>query len=276
MNRVAQHKDTAQIIALWQAVFGDEEAYIRRCLDQFAGEGQVYVAEEAGEIVSFLLAVPCFAGDADGRYYYALATKESHRGRGLMGGLLQYAEQAEQQKGAVFSCLIPAEESLFAYYAKQGYSTCINLRRISRQIKRNLLAVAEFDTVTTSRLPQLRERFLKVPFIGFSNGKLADILSDLYSSGAETAETDNGYAVYFVNKDELLIAEMGAETNHAEYLMQAIRERTGCELAHITLPECSGLYNGEGRLVPYALVKSHTSDFKAEGYYLRFALDEIH
>ncbi len=135
MIRRAQAGDREGIIALWGAVFGDEPGYVARCLDVFAGEGNVFVQVNdahggAGGVDAVLSMVPCVAGESgehDGRksckgfYLFALATRPEQRGRGLMAELLAHAEAEAKQRGAAFLALIPASAGLFGYYHRFGF-----------------------------------------------------------------------------------------------------------------------------------------------------------
>ena len=50
-----------------------------------------------------------------------MATLPEFRGRGLQRQLSSYAEKVMAERGGEFCCLVPAEESLFRFYEKQGY-----------------------------------------------------------------------------------------------------------------------------------------------------------
>ena len=89
----------------------------------FSGYQHIYVLEEERAVVCMACAVPCSLQGKEGIYLYGVATKKSHRGKGLMSALLEYAEQEEKRKGAEFSVLIPQTPDLFAFYRRFGYET---------------------------------------------------------------------------------------------------------------------------------------------------------
>ena len=50
MYRLMQPSDRAAVVALWQKERGDTAEFINTAMDRFAGEQNVYVAEENGQI----------------------------------------------------------------------------------------------------------------------------------------------------------------------------------------------------------------------------------
>lgn len=275
MNRVATEQDRKEILPLWNSTFGDEESFIQWAMEEYAGFEHVYVAKAEEQVAAFLLAVPCSCNNSKGIYMFALATNPVFQKQGMMTSLMEYAQAEEQSKGAKFAALIPATQPLYQFYEKRGYGQTLHVRQVGREISANLFASARFDTVTANRLGVLREKFLQEPFVRFSQQQLGGILQDLYSSGAETAETENGYAIYFYNRNALAIAEMGAVTGMETELLQAIREKTGHTKATITVSDNSNLFLGEGTLQPMAMIKSFEDGLPLEKAYLRFAFEEI-
>ena len=74
-----------------------------------------------GEIASSLFLLPCKIGDFKGKCVYCAMTKYSHRGKGYMKELLDFSYNYCTSNGYDFLFLVPAEESLFDYYAKCGF-----------------------------------------------------------------------------------------------------------------------------------------------------------
>ena len=68
-------------------------------------------------------------GDAvPAAYLYAVCTAPALRGRGNCRLLLQEAEQDLKRQGICAAVLVPAEESLFGFYARFGYRTVFTCR----------------------------------------------------------------------------------------------------------------------------------------------------
>ena len=122
MLRAATRWDMPAIASLWQEAFGEPAQAVSSFFDAFPG-CLSYVAVEDGTVVSMVHALPqVLSPDIPAAYIYAVATLQSHRGRGLCARLMAFAETDLQQRG--FSCcvLTPGEPSLFAFYDRLGYA----------------------------------------------------------------------------------------------------------------------------------------------------------
>lgn len=276
--RKAEAVDAPAIIALWEAVFGDDAATIAHILDAFAGRGNVFVAEGEGTLQASLLAVPCHAGNGNGVYLYALATKPECRGYGVMSGLMKFAEEEARSRGAAFSALIPASDSLFGFYEKRGYKTA-SMRLLGKDAEAKSVADISFSTLTPEQYLGLRgsvfDRIYKnLHPIHFSLSRTAFILDDLAAEGYGAAVSGAGYAIY--HTETSFVAELAADEVEAERLLCAIAGRTGKSRFLLTLPAQFGPFPGEGEPFGEMQVKwLGTSVGERPSLYLRFALDEI-
>ena len=72
MYRLMQPSDRAAVVALWQKERGDTAEFINTAMDRFAGEQNVYVAEENGQIEAAALAVPVTLQGRPGNYLFGL------------------------------------------------------------------------------------------------------------------------------------------------------------------------------------------------------------
>ncbi len=61
------------------------------------------------------------AGILPARYIYAVATKASHRGRGISTKMLEAAHKHMRQAGLKLSVLVPASGPLYNFYGKRGF-----------------------------------------------------------------------------------------------------------------------------------------------------------
>lgn len=286
--RWAQPSDEGAIAALWKRVFGDEESAVSAILARFAGVGNVYLAEGGGALLAHLLAVPCGAGGCKGVYLYALATAPEHRCRGVMGGLMAHAEVESRAAGAVFSCLIPAGESLFDYYAPKGYQK-VEMRLLRRRVRGVPQGEITFGRPSVEQFLALRKSLFEEAYprlmpVAFSTDRTAFVLEDLWAGGFEAAWGPRGYAI-FRGGDAPLAAELAAGSEaEADRLLAAIAHRAGREELALTLPCPGGPYPGEG--TPFGEVQvKWLADAQPESeslrqvnrgnLYLRFALDDF-
>lgn len=103
---------------LWEEIFTEDTAGF---LDYYYSvkikNNEMYVIEDDGEIVSMLHLNPyeMRIGDklCQTHYIVAVATKESHRKRGLMRQLLNHAIQVMEDRGEPFTFLMPASEAIY-------------------------------------------------------------------------------------------------------------------------------------------------------------------
>lgn len=252
MVRTATEQDLPALSALWQQVFGDEPAYSARVMREFAGLDNVYLDDEDG-VSAMLTAIPVRLSGRPGAYFYAAATAPDKRGQGRMTALLSHARNAQMQKGRGFAVLVPASESLRGFYAARGFEPAFSLRTVRRTIRRNLWAVADFDTITGVRFSQVRRRFAP-DAVQLPDAAMTGQILQLYSKGATTVETSRGYGIYFEEGDTLRFVELFADSDaDAQLLLEAARDRTGCERATITLAGTSELFLGEGQARPYGM-----------------------
>lgn len=112
---------TEDLQSLWETVFGDSRSVTQAFFaDAFFPDGCFY-AEADGKAVAALYLLPVNTGNLNGFYLYAAATLPAWRGQGIMGNLIR--EALTFAKGCSdFVYLCPAEDSLYAYYERFGFS----------------------------------------------------------------------------------------------------------------------------------------------------------
>ncbi|MEG1932489.1 MAG: GNAT family N-acetyltransferase [Pygmaiobacter sp.] len=255
IHQRAAAADKPALAQLWQQAFGDDEAYTDFVFDRFAGLENTWIARDADEVVASVCAVPVRLRELRGIYLYGVNTKKELRGNGIMDALLRFVHEEARSAGCVFATLVPAGEDLFRYYGKFGYEPLFEQRVLTCPIRANLWAQAQFDTITASRLTQMRTTYLPEGFVCFTGGAHAAMVQNLYTGGATTVETDSGYGVFFKMQEVLVFQElMARDTAAAMRILQASREQTGAERAVVKLPSWSDLFLGEGKSSPYGML----------------------
>lgn len=114
---------------LWIDTFGDTKEYVNTFFDKFYIPDNVIVYKENGKIVSSLYMID-YCLKYNDKYYkimylYALATDNEYRCKGIMSMLIDKADKIMHNKGYVGAFLIPAEESLYDYYGRFGFTDII-------------------------------------------------------------------------------------------------------------------------------------------------------
>lgn len=106
---------------LWKEAFGDTDAFLDGFFARGFGPERCLGAVDGDAVAAALYWFACSCADRKVAYIYALATKESHRGRGLARTLLETAERILKEQGFSGILLVPGEPALFAMYRKLGF-----------------------------------------------------------------------------------------------------------------------------------------------------------
>ena len=121
MIEFATIKDKKELSSLWQMTFLEDSAFIESFFKNVFPSVVTPVIRLDGEIASSLFLLPCKIGNFNGRCVYCAMTKYSQRGKGYMKQLLDFSYDYCKEQGLDFLFLVPAEASLFDYYAKCGF-----------------------------------------------------------------------------------------------------------------------------------------------------------
>ncbi len=159
--------------ALWEGAFGDDGAFQRRFY-ALCGVDAPLVLTEDGAVRSMLALPEVTLVFGDGwsvraGYVYALATDPAARGEGFAAQLLDYAAEYARRRG--YDCLltVPAEPSLFRFFARCGFEAGFCHKIIQAEP-----AFAPLTPVPPEEYGPLRESLLAGrTHVRFSAGELA-------------------------------------------------------------------------------------------------------
>lgn len=118
----ATEKDIITLKSLWQSIFLEDKEVTEYFFKNIFADVLTPVIRIDGEIVSSLFLLDCKIGEYSGKCVYCAMTKYTHRGKGYMNKLLDFSYAWCKENGYDFLVLVPAEKSLFEYYAKCGFS----------------------------------------------------------------------------------------------------------------------------------------------------------
>lgn len=118
----ATEKDINALSLMWQSVFLEDKEVTEYFFEKIFSDVITPVIRIDGEIVSSLFLLDCKIGEYKGKCVYCAMTKYAHRGKGYMKRLLDFSYAWCNENGYDFIVLVPAEKSLFEYYAKCGFS----------------------------------------------------------------------------------------------------------------------------------------------------------
>ena len=242
MYRLMQPSDRAAVVALWQKERGDTAEFINTAMDRFAGEQNVYVAEENGQIEAAALAVPVTLQGRPGNYLFGLCGQGSL----ILAGLVDTLCAQQKLRGAGFTVAAPTSPERAALLQDKGFQ----------------------------KLCELRERFWP-DTVMLTPEKMAVVLGDLYSRGATIVSSEQGYGIYFREEDTLYFVELMAEDDRsAEKLMEAAREKEVIvEKAVITVGAAQNLFLGEGTRQDYGMIRFEGEPFDVSESYMRLMLE---
>ena len=156
--------DIPEMSALWQAVFGDSEELVDSFLELLPDMGTAAVAEVNGKIAGAAYAVTGMElVSASGKvqtcgYIYAVAVAPEFRGSGIGRALTERSAELARDRGAEIICMLPAEESLYAWYKTIIGTECALHRQ---RFETEATAAAPVQSLSAAEYGQRREALLK-------------------------------------------------------------------------------------------------------------------
>ena len=123
---IIDHPHPEQIPALktlWKEAFGDTEAYLELFFSTAFSPSRCRCVTEDGQTAAMLYWFDCTVEEKPFAYLFAIATRKAFRGKGLCRELMADTHRHLQQLGYAGAILVPAENSLFAFYGAMGYRT---------------------------------------------------------------------------------------------------------------------------------------------------------
>ena len=121
MITFADKNDKTQLEKMWQSIFLEDNTVVENFFESIFDKTVTPVIKIDGEIASSLFLLPCKIGNYKGKCVYCAMTQYAHRGKGYMKKLLDFSYDYCKENGFPFLFLVPAESSLFDYYATCGF-----------------------------------------------------------------------------------------------------------------------------------------------------------
>ena len=185
---------------LWKTAFGDGDAYIDNFHENFYRPERVVTLKEDGAFCSMLALLPMKLRWSDGgvtkaSYLYALATDPAHRGEGLAGLLLRYADFYVGEQAVPFMSTVPAEPSLEKFFAAADFQPCHPIDEA--ELEAPAPGAERAVKVTAGEYLQLRETLLEgMAHAIYDEEYLAfqEKVSALFGGGLYRVDTPSGPA----------------------------------------------------------------------------------
>lgn len=273
MVRMAAAEDLSALVRLRSARYGDTPADAAGWLQNVAGLAHIFVLEKTqGQPEAMLAAVPVEYAHRKGIWFCGAAAAEGVDSRSFLPRLLSGCLRAFGAKEYDFAVLAPENAQEARDLEALGFKNLLPMRVLQKPIRRNLLAQAEFDSLTVRHLLEMRLR-CQPGCIRLPESAMNEVMTQLYRRGLTVVSNRRGYGLYLVKGEELQFIELQADNDScADTLLQAAREKTGAERARILLAENQSLYLGAGRRCGYGMIAFLRGEFPVTDVYFRMLL----
>ena len=159
MLRIAAAEDLTALTRLRRAATGDSAEDAAGWLQRVAGLENILLLEKPGAPPALMLAaVPVHYAHRKGIWFTGLAADKGVPADKLLPRLLEGALRAFAENGCDFAVMTPDTAADASHLADLGFKNLLPLRVVSKPIRRNLLAQAQFDSLTVRHLMERRLR----------------------------------------------------------------------------------------------------------------------
>lgn len=263
----AAEKDSEGLIKIWHICFEDDVSIIQ----DFLSRGfNPYVAEIDGEAVAALhlintqMAYNC--NTLNGVYLYAAATLPQYRGMGIMGRLIDYADQEAKREGASFCALMPANPSLFDYYRKFGYFDFFKSVNVTK-------SAVQLDEICKNVINNTKDLFDNITDLRFNiynknNGNILcsaehiDYAVKMYKHyGGCIITASGGYMICSrVDETQVQIIECACTQEALPQLISSLRKMLDAQSYVFRLPANTRFFDDDGEIYYSGMLKPLTHE----------------
>ncbi len=260
-----------ELKALWQEAFGDDESYLNAFFASVYKDEDTLVYVEDSRPAAALYIVPYTmpqkTGDIKVAYLYALATRLTHRGQGIMARLIERSFEICQKRGCTLLTLIPSEPSLFDYYRRFGFEESFDRAVIMRDIGAvRAAAVGAAFELKKADADKVYDAYMKSGFYGSNCVVLTKEQNRFY---IETLEREGGQALTFtmhkendgyillaLNGEELTVYETNADSAVLPALYASLLKEYAFSSLTFVQPICFPDEELSAASKPYAMSKN--------------------
>lgn len=213
-----------QLRALWREAFGDTDEFLDIFFTTAFSPERCRCIAEDGRVIAALYIFDCEYKSRRIAYIYAVATAESHRGRGLCRALMSETHRQLQEQGCAGCILVPGSAGLFELYRKMGYSICSRIGSLEVTAEDSPINIR---AVSTQEYAALRRRY--IPRGGVIQEKES---LRLLEAQASFYAGDDFVLVVQISKDTLYSPEMLGNIDRAPAIVHAL----GCSKGKFRVP----------------------------------------
>jgi predicted acetyltransferase len=269
--------------ALWKTVFQEEDAYLEAFFEKVHRPENSLVYRADDKVVAALYMIPykLVLGETqhDVAYLYAIGTLPEYRGRNFATELTKEAQRISQERGFSLVFLVPAEESLFDWYQRQGFETTFH--RVAIQKTRQEVKALSGGTSPMMHVPgssgQIWELYSRSIFHDsnwvilseeqhsffmetlFREGGQAWVMSEKDDDMGEAQGEEPGeepgpyYALIQQDKDQLIIHETNIDAGSLPSFLAALEEAFDFESVIFYQPVCFFSEEALSHAKPFAM-----------------------
>lgn len=198
----AENYPIEKLKALWKEVFGDTDEYISLFFSRKFRPENTFIIDENG-LKSMAFYVEQKIENLSCAYICGVATEPKSRGKGYAAAIMEHMLKVIESRGFHLAFLIPATDSLFDFYKKQGFEIFSKLGRIT--LKRG--EEKSFEPFETEFDYEKLNRFYTSYFKGARTERNALNFRDIYDCYKNLRIYKSGYIFYYTENNVLHIIE---------------------------------------------------------------------
>ena len=254
---------------IWQVCFGDDPKGVDFVFDNLLNPAQMLVQTDENDrpvaMLNWKLLRFTSPGQSfSGAYIYGVGTLPEQRGKGISTALMEKAHELLQRQAVQLSCIVPAEKSLFDFYAARGFETWFYHKtvRISREdipkpSRQGVLSAAALEDLHKQRSQAFGSRAL---FGDWDAGYLRYTGRECRFYGGEilrfSTEGSQGYLACYPRADGILVKEAAVAAGEIGTLLAALDARYRAKHYELRLPVDFELKEEwAAEILPFAMVK---------------------
>mgnify|MGYP001233723540 CR=1 FL=1 len=271
--RFARSEDLERQKNIWRLCFGGTDRALETYYGRRYREDQTLLLLHRDEIAAMLTLLPVSLVSeqklkAPAAMIFAVATHPQYRGQGFATELIGFCDRYLTEKRIRYSLLVPAEESLFQFYARCGYRTGFMTRRcrLTGQEIEAWPGDGGQDHAIRPVLPEeynrLREQYLEgTVHIAYSDEDMDYQKALSQMSGADLYSLELGSArgcaaIERANVHEVVIKELLLPEAQLQDGLKRIARKLPAGIYQLRLPAFAGR-TLEGEAAPFGMLRVH-------------------
>ncbi len=271
--RNARHEEFPQLIKMWKTCFKETAEASANIFKKLQKAENIMVLVDDNKVVAMLtireLTFSAPLCSCKGAYIYGVATLPSEQGKGHSTTLLNDVDKLLIHRKYACSVLVPAEESLFDFYAKRGFEKAININKATV----NAADIPngkkyKLEKIDSQKFMQIRDgRFSDSKFFGcWDEAYLEYIIEDCEAHGGGVfsfeLEDKHMLMVCYQDGDTVYVKELGATHKTIDACLCSLKAHFAASKFVLYLREDVNI-SYTNNLLPFAMIKWYDSNVKS-------------